>query len=318
MTLEQEKTRPSVGADEPGEPNSNVEGARSDNDPNTKPTVDVQGFVPFAIIPNWVLRSGGKLSTTAVQLYGVIMTYADNESKTAFPEHKTLAKDMGVSVSTIKRAIKNLEDQGVLIVQRRRNKRTGHYYANHYQLVLNDPWVNNELPPKVTDEPITRPTFLTKPTNYFTSEQSSEPNVSPAFFQNDGTHEPGPQMTPEKADPISPEFYESEDRTILINNVQEIATCRKQYNAVYRQTNETNQIAAAADHLANIQTNFENNLAIAFPDADETVIESMMMDYGWEPPLKAANERYTAAKWFNKFINSLRQETCGLTWRNQQ
>lgn len=127
-------------------------------------TLTVQGFTPYAQVPRWILRAGDSLSHGAVRLYGVIMTYADNTDRTAFPERETLAADMGVSVATIKRCIKELEDYKALSVNRRRNKRTGNFYANHYTLVFNNPWVTDDPRPKVTGDPVTTP-ISTTPTH---------------------------------------------------------------------------------------------------------------------------------------------------------
>lgn len=144
-----------------------------------------QDFIAFAMIPRWLLRSSGKLSSTSIHLYAVIMTYADNITKYGFPSRETLADDMGVSVATVKRAIKELEQAGVVEVKREYNKKTGNFRSNQYTLAYESPWVtddpgNDEVEeprvtddprprdiddprPGVTDDPITRPT-LTKPT----------------------------------------------------------------------------------------------------------------------------------------------------------
>lgn len=126
-------------------------------------TLEIKGFTPYAQIPRWILRAGDKLSHGAVRLYGVIMTYADNSTRAAFPSREKLAEDMGVSVATIKRAIKELEEFGAVEVTRRRNKKTGNFYANHYILVFNDPRVISDPPREVMDDPITRPTVKLDP-----------------------------------------------------------------------------------------------------------------------------------------------------------
>jgi hypothetical protein len=144
-----------------------------------------QDFIAFAMIPRWLLRSGGKLSSTAIHLYAVIMTYADNITKFGFPSRETLAEDMGVSVATVKRAIKELEEADVVKVKREYNKKTGNFRSNQYTLIYESPWVTDDPRDeeddsprvtddprprniddprrRVTDDPITRPT-LTKPT----------------------------------------------------------------------------------------------------------------------------------------------------------
>lgn len=108
-------------------------------------TLALEGFTPYAQIPRWVVRSAGALSGNAVHLYSVLMTYADNGSKAAFPSRATLASDMGRSVNTVKRAMAELETFGALKVTRRRSKTTGANISNFYVLVFADP--------RATDEP---------------------------------------------------------------------------------------------------------------------------------------------------------------------
>lgn len=123
-------------------------------------TLEIKGFTPYAQIPRWILRAGGKLSHGAVRLYGVIMTYADNSTRAAFPSREKLAEDMGVKARSISTYTKELEEYGALEVTRRRNKKTGNFYANHYVLSFSDPRVADDPPREVMDDPITRPTIL--------------------------------------------------------------------------------------------------------------------------------------------------------------
>lgn len=102
-------------------------------------TLAVEGFTPYAQIPRWVARSQGALSGNAVHLYAVLMSYADNGTKAAFPSRSRLAQDMGRSVDTVKRAMTELEKFGALKVQRRRSKVTGANISNMYTLVFADP-----------------------------------------------------------------------------------------------------------------------------------------------------------------------------------
>ena len=134
---------------------------------------EVQGFTPYAQIPKWVLRSGKKLSHGAKALYGVIMTYADNETRAAFPGKEKLAEDMGASVRSIFNYMKELEDFGALKVTRRRNKKTGNYYANHYTLVFNDPSATECRRPSEEECPRSKPTILNIDPPSFTSEDES-------------------------------------------------------------------------------------------------------------------------------------------------
>lgn len=143
-----------------------------ENTTNTS-TLTVQGFTPYAQVPRWILRAGGKLSHGAVRLYGVIMSYADNETKAAFPSRHKLGEDLGVKEWSISKYIKELESYGALTVSRRRNKRTGNFYANHYILMFEDPCVQKPTPPPVQDHTITKPTSLTTPTIHSTVDLRS-------------------------------------------------------------------------------------------------------------------------------------------------
>lgn len=124
-------------------------------------TLTVEGFTPYAQIPRWVLRAGDQLSHGAVRLYGIIMTYADNNSRAAFPGREKLAGDLGIKARTVSTYIKELEEFGAMRVTRRRNKRTGNFYANHYVLVFSDPCAEDCTPrdaqdcriPRTTSEP---------------------------------------------------------------------------------------------------------------------------------------------------------------------
>ena len=123
-------------------------------------TLEIKGFTPYAQIPRWILRAGDKLSHGAVRLYGVIMTYADNSTRAAFPSREKLAEDMGVKVRSISSYIKELEDFKALEVTRRRNKKTGNFYANHYVLVFTEPGAEICTPRDAVDCPRTKPTVL--------------------------------------------------------------------------------------------------------------------------------------------------------------
>lgn len=140
----------------------------------TQATLTVKGFTPYAQIPRWIIRSGDALSHGAVRLYGAIMTYADNDTKAAFPGREKLAGDMGVKIRSISTYIKELEDFGAIAVTRRRNKKTGNFYANHYVLVFSEPSAENCTPPDAADDPITRPTILNIDPPSFTSDESDK------------------------------------------------------------------------------------------------------------------------------------------------
>lgn len=120
-------------------------------------TLGVRARTRFAMTPRWIARAGKALSPTAKALYTAIMSYADNDSYLAFPGQELLGKDLGVSVSTVHRAMKELENFGALEVERRRNPRTGNFYGNRYTLVFDEPTTSQDesIPrsaPAVTSE----------------------------------------------------------------------------------------------------------------------------------------------------------------------
>lgn len=148
----------------------------------------IEGFTPYAQVPRWILRAGGKLSHGAVRLYGTIMTYADNSTKAAFPGRHRLAEDMGSNLRSVSRFIKELEDFHALKVVRRRNKRTGNFYANHYVLVFTEPGAEYGTRRDAVNDPITTPTILNIDSPPFTSDKS-DATFTPE--QSSRTNNPG-------------------------------------------------------------------------------------------------------------------------------
>lgn len=102
-------------------------------------TLGIRSRTKFAMTPRWIARAGKALSPTAKALYTAIMSYADSDTYLAFPGQELLGTDLGVSVSTVHRAMKELEKFGALEVERRRNPRTGNFYGNRYTLVFDEP-----------------------------------------------------------------------------------------------------------------------------------------------------------------------------------
>lgn len=90
----------------------------------------------FAMVPDWVLD---RASGNAVKLYGIIKSYADNKSSTAFPGRKTLAQRMGyASVRSIDTLIKELQGIGALSVTQQW-RGNGRQTSNLYMIRFNPP-----------------------------------------------------------------------------------------------------------------------------------------------------------------------------------
>lgn len=245
-------------------------------------TLEIKGFTPYAQIPRWILRAGDKLSHGAVRLYGVIMTYADNSTRAAFPSRERLAEDMGVSVATVKRAIKELEDCGAIEVTRRRNKKTGNYYANHYVLVFENPWVTDDPRREVTDDPITRPTILNIDPPSFTSEDES-PNQRKEFHD----HASAIQTNPGKLSPK--QRYEL--RTQLRQVGRRIVADHEFYS----------------DETQDEWWRFIAMMEEAFPeDFDTTAMADILHNQKWTISVKVSDP-YEAGKELNKIINTCLQ-----------
>lgn len=157
---------------------------RSNMDSSNAPTLAIQGFTPYAQVPRWVLRAGGKLSHGAVRLYGVIMTYADNTDHAAFPGQDRLARDLGVSSRSIRTYMVELETYGALRVTRRRNKRTGNFYSNHYVLIFADPSEAHFRPSPEADVRRTTSTTTTPTTHSPTESASPTGDAEPSLREH--------------------------------------------------------------------------------------------------------------------------------------
>ena len=239
-------------------------------------TLEIKGFTPYAQIPRWILRAGDNLSHGAVRLYGVIMTYADNSTRAAFPSREKLAEDMGISVATVKRAIKELEEFGAVEVTRRRNKKTGNFYANHYILVFNDPRVTDDPPREVMDDPITRPTVLNIDPPSFTSEDESSNSIKELHAQT--------SLKPDD-DKLSPK-QRYELKVVLRNIGKQLSQGQKFYDEDVQETWWT----------------FVGMMEDAFKeDFDNTGMADLLHNGKWTVSAKVADP-YEAGKELNKII----------------
>lgn len=65
----------------------------------------------FALVPRWLASSA---TGNTVRLWCVLWVYSGNGTHAAWPSHERLAEDLDVSVSTVKRCLRELGDLGVL------------------------------------------------------------------------------------------------------------------------------------------------------------------------------------------------------------
>lgn len=101
-------------------------------------TGDPQGW---ASIPRWLLYSD-KLTPHAKLIYVVVNSHA-NASGEAWPSHKRLAAESGLSVSSTQRALRELVALSLVTVEERR-RRDGGRAASRYRIAafLPDPGDN--------------------------------------------------------------------------------------------------------------------------------------------------------------------------------
>ena len=94
----------------------------------------LQGFDPvsaggFTQVPNFLLRDP-KVSANAKVVYSMLLSYAWNNS-CVFPGQERMAEDIGLPQPTIARAVKELEEQGWLEIQRRGQGKTNIYVLKY-------------------------------------------------------------------------------------------------------------------------------------------------------------------------------------------
>src|SRR3954451_8566117 len=83
----------------------------------------------FTQVPNFLLKDP-KISANAKVVYSMLLSYAWNNDR-VFPGQERMAKDIGTSQPTIARAVKELEDNGWLEIQRRGQGKTNVYILKY-------------------------------------------------------------------------------------------------------------------------------------------------------------------------------------------
>src|SRR5919206_5313218 len=83
----------------------------------------------FTQVPNFLLKDPD-ISANAKVVYSMLLSYAWNNSY-VFPGQERMAEDIGLSQPTIARAVKELEDEGWLEIQRRGQGKTNIYVLKY-------------------------------------------------------------------------------------------------------------------------------------------------------------------------------------------
>ena len=73
---------------------------------------------PFAMVPRWIIQHKG-LTSGAVRVYACLADMANRDKHSAWPSHRTLAIKCNMSVSSVRRHLKELVYVGALLVKPR-------------------------------------------------------------------------------------------------------------------------------------------------------------------------------------------------------
>jgi hypothetical protein len=91
-------------------------------------TADPIARYGFTQLPNFILRNP-ELSANAKTAYSLLLSYAWHNNL-CFPGQERLAEHMGTHVSTVSRAIKELEECSLIEIERRGQGKTNFYTIN--------------------------------------------------------------------------------------------------------------------------------------------------------------------------------------------
>ena len=91
-------------------------------------TADPIARYGFTQLPNFILRNPD-LSANAKTVYSLLLSYAWHNDL-CFPGQERLAEHMGAHVSTVSRAIAELEDSSLIEIERRGQGKTNFYTIN--------------------------------------------------------------------------------------------------------------------------------------------------------------------------------------------
>jgi hypothetical protein len=98
-----------------------------------EPESDPQGF---AMIPRWLLYSA-EVTGPAKLTYAILASHADRYGA-CWPSHPTIARESGLSVSTVQRSITELVNLGA-VVKGQRSRSSGARSSNRYTIAVQLP-----------------------------------------------------------------------------------------------------------------------------------------------------------------------------------
>jgi predicted transcriptional regulator len=116
--------------------------------------------VPYYQIPNEIHELGLKCIEISVYCY---LARCANNGKTAFPSLDTISEKAGTSKTSVQRAIKKLENMGLIFKNNRCNHENGAYKSNTYVVNVNIDNTSSQRDHRVCSE---RPLGIVRETNY--------------------------------------------------------------------------------------------------------------------------------------------------------
>lgn len=267
----------------------------------------------------WVYEASG-LNYNEKHVLGYLTYRANNQTRRTWVSVGTIARECGYSKTsrnTVRNALRGLRDKGLISYEEQQagqgEKQSSNTYTVHWG--SSTPGADSTIPPVPTAPPPDAESTTNRELNkeseqgtYCTSdsdesdqqEKLARPiltNPTPAGA-DDGSERSARAAA---ADPVSPEFYASEDRQILVRNIQDLAETHKAHGKdgpEYELVFET----------------FESNLVTAFNEDD--LLDHLLWDQNWRPT-KIHADKYQAAKWLNKFLHTWTNEIGQLAWRGQ-
>jgi len=116
--------------------------------------------VPYYQVPNEIHELGLKCIEISVYCY---LARCANNGKTAFPSLDTISEKAGTSKTSVQRAIKKLENTGLIFKNNRCNHENGAYKSNTYVVNVNIDNTSSQRDHRVCSE---RPLGIVRETNY--------------------------------------------------------------------------------------------------------------------------------------------------------